>query len=229
MNKLYETNVDENRWKVIEISNKCFHTYRIVDKENDNTYFLNNVIGVEQVTDDEFLVYKKYNWDEYIIERFKFENSKRIKMFERKFNHFEFITDDRILFLYCDRSARYRNQGIYSISENKEVEAEWLRGAIIDTYKTEDDKVGMFVDMNISSYKLGDVDLLFTVDPETLEPNSECYSTLRDSYIKVESKEDIINLRKEENKYVRIITDIMSEQDRNNYQNAKKRILNKNA
>lgn len=40
--------------------------------------------------------------------------------------------------------------------------------------------------------------LLFTVDPNTLQPNSDCYSQLRDSYIKVSSKEDIESIRLEE-------------------------------
>ena len=94
MSRLYETKINEKRWKIVEIDNENYHSYKLIDKEKEEIYFLNHIIGVEQVADDEFLVYRRANYDEFEIVRYKLQQSKFIKVFEKKFSQFEFISDD---------------------------------------------------------------------------------------------------------------------------------------
>ena len=66
---------------------------------------------------------------------------------------------------------------------------------------------------------------MFTVDPNTLQPNSDCYSQLRDSYIKVSSKEDIERVKSEEQEYINIIDKKIKQKEFEILQKAKTRIL----
>lgn len=224
MSRLHEAKVDEKRWIIIETDNKSYHTYKLVDKEKDDIYFFRNIIGLEQVGEDEFLVFDRYNWDEFRISRYKAENSKLYKLFEGKFNRFHFITDDKILFMYYDNSGSYHCCGIYSIKNNDYVEdGKWLKGKVIGDYDLIDGS--LYVEEEIVSYKLGHPKLLFTVDPNELQPNSDCYSELRDSFRKVNSKEDIEKLIIEEKNYIRIIEGYMYQQEDEQIQRAKEKIL----
>lgn len=227
MSRLYGGEVDEKRWKITEIDNENYHTYKLIDKEKEEIYLLRNIIGLEQVTEDEFLVYKRYNRDEFMITRYKLVDSIFQKIFEKEFTNFEFINDDRILFRYVDKSANYRCSGIYSIEDNNYVEdGKWLDGSIIDVYKDkETDTIKLFVQIVVPSYRLGNQELIFTVNPNTLEPNSLCYSLLRDSFINVKTKEDVLKIKKEDQKYADIISNYMFEQDSICRENAKEKIL----
>ena len=228
MSRLYEARVDEKRWKIVETDNENYHTYKLIDKEKEEIYFFNHIIGLEQITEDEFLVYNRYNRDQFRIARYKAENSKLYKLFEVKFSRFQFITDDRILFTYWDNSSSYRSSGIYSIKDNNYVEdGNWLNRKALETFKYDDnpEKIGIYVEEEISSYKLGNPKLLFTVDSNTLEPNSDCYSQLRNSFIKISSKEDIENIKIEEQENIHIIEDHLYQQECEQLQKAKSKIL----
>ena len=127
---------------------------------------------------------------------------------------------------FYDASAGH----IYSIKENKLLEeAKWLNMARVDIYKDDDnsDEIKIYVEENLCSCILNNPKLLFTVDPNTLQPNSDCYSQLRDSYIKVSSKEDIESIRLEEQKYIRIIEKEMLEKEHEQLQKAKTKILSR--
>lgn len=234
MSRLHEAKVDEKRWEITETDNENYHTYKLVDKEKGEIYFLKNIIGVEQVTEDEFLVFDRYNrdsFDSFRIVRYKAENSNLTKLFEGKLSCFDFITDDRILFVSWDNSFEYRSSGIYSIKDNNYVEdGKWLDGATIETVNYDDnpDKVVLYVEEEVRSYKLGKHKLLFTVDPNTLQPNSDCFSQLRGSFIKINSKEDIENIKLEDQKDIIIIEDYMYQQEREELQKAKEKILKVN-
>ena len=101
--------------------------------------------------------------------------------------------------------------------------------ARVDIYKDDDnsDEIKIYVEENLCSCILNNPKLLFTVDPNTLQPNSDCYSQLRDSYIKVSSKEDIESIRLEEQKYIRIIEKEMLEKEHEQLQKAKTKILSR--
>lgn len=228
MSRLYEAKVDEKRWKIIEIDNKNYYTYKLIDKEKEEIYLLRHIIGVEQVTEDEFLVYKRANYDDFEIARYKLQNSAINQLFAKKFSQFHFISDDRIMFTYWGNTGPYRCGGIYSIKDNKILEeAQWLDGAAIDIYEKNNnsDEITLYVEETLHSCKLDNPKLLFTVDSETLQPNSVCYSQLRDSFIKINSKEDIEKIKSEERKSIRIIEEQIYQQEYEQLQKAKEKVL----
>lgn len=221
MSRLYDVKIDEDRWNITEIDNSNYHSYKLVDKEKEEVYFLRYIIGLEQVSDEEFLIYKRYNRDLLEIRRCILQNSETITIFHKQFSHFHFISDDRILFTHTGRDTRSRCSDIYSIKDNAMVEeAEWIKGAIIDVY---DDAI--LAELENNSYRVGTNKLIFTIDPDTLEPNSKCYSSLRDSFIDVETKEDVLNIKHEDSRYTDIITNYMFKQEQKTINNAKEKIL----
>ncbi len=214
--------------KIVETDNENYHSYKIIDMEKEEIYYLNHIIGVEQVTDDEFLIYKRANRDEFEIVRYKLQNSEFYKLFDKKIGDFYFISDDRIMFIYCANDTSYRCSGIYSIKENKLLEeAKWLKFNRVDIYEDDDNpgKIKIYVEEELISYELNNPILLFTVDPNTLQPNSDCYSQLRDSYIKVSSKEDIERVKSEEQEYINIIDKKIKQKEFEPLQKVKTRIL----
>ena len=230
MSRLYEIKVDEKRWKVVETDNKNYHSYKIVDKEQEEIYFLNHIIGMEQVTEDEFLVYRRANYDYFEIVRCKLQNSVVSRLFSKSFSKFNFISDDKIIFSSWGKTGPYRCNGIYSIKENKMLEdTKWLNEAAIEIYQDEDsDEKKLYAEKEIISYRLHNPKLLFTVNPDTLQPGQYCYSELRDSYIEVHNKEDIEALTEEEKKYVRIVEDELFQQELNQLHEAKEKLKIKN-
>ncbi len=230
MNRLYDAKVDEKRWKVVKIDNgeNNYDSYKLVDKKNEEIYFLNHIICFEQVTDDEFLVYRRANYDDFEIVRYKLQESKFIELFAKRFSQFYFISDDRIMFTYWGNTGPYRCGGIYSIKNNSMLEeANWLKGTAIDIYKDDEnpEKIKLYVEKEIYSYRLRNQKLIFTVDPNTLQPNSNCYSQLRDSFIKVSSKEDIDKIESEEKKNINIIEEQMCQKEKEKMQKAKEKVL----
>ena len=230
MSRLYGTKINNDRWDIIEIDNKNYHSYKLIDKKYNNTYFLNHIIGIEQVTDDEFLVFKRVNFDDFEIIRYKMINSQPINIFSKSFNRFSFITDDRILFSYWGNTGPYRSSGIYSIKDNTMLNnASWLDGTFIKIYNTNENlnDTKLYVEKEIISFKIGNQKLLFVVDPNTLEPISDCYSQLRDSFIKVDSKEDIEKTITEDKIYINIIENQIDAIEKEHIQKIKEKLLYK--
>ena len=106
-------------------------------------------------------------------------------------------------------------------------EAKWLKFNRVDIYEDDDNpgKIKIYVEEELISYELNNPILLFTVDPNTLQPNSDCYSQLRDSYIKVSSKEDIERVKSEEQEYINIIDKKIKQKEFEPLQKVKTRIL----
>lgn len=230
MSTLYGTKVDESRWNIIEVDSSNYHSYNLVDKESLEIYYLKNIIGIEQVAEDEFLVYDKFNEDAFRIVRYRVEKTGLVKMLEAKFSCFYFITDDRILFTNWDNLGGYHSSGIYSIKDNTYVEeGKWLNGSEIELVDNDDDpdKVGLDVKETINACRLGNPKLLFSVDSETLQPDSDCYSQLRDSSIKISSREDVERIKLEDQKYARIIEENLYDQEREQLEKAKEKILSR--
>ena len=230
MNRLYDAKVDEKRWIVVKIDNgeNNYDSYKLVDKKNEEIYFLNHIIGFEQVTDDEFLVYRRADYNDFEIVRYKLQKSEFMKLFAQKFSRFYFISDDRIMFTYWGNTGPYRCGGVYSIKDNSMLEeANWLKGTAIDIYKDDENpkEIRLYIEKEIYSYRLNNQKLIFTVDPNTLLPNSDCYSQLRDSFIKVSSKEDIDKIESEEQKNIKIIEEQMYQKEKEQLQKAKEKVL----
>lgn len=232
MSRLYGAQVDKSRWDIIEEDRSNDHSYNLVDKENLEVYYLKSIIGIEQVAEDEFLVYDKYNEDSFRIVRYRAEKNGLVKMFEKKFSFFQFITEDRILFTYWANSGGYYCSGIYSVKDNKYLEeGKWLDRKLVETHVSADDpeKILLYVNETLFSSMLGNPKLVYSVDSETLEPTSLCYSQLRDSYIEITSKSDLDTIRYEDSKYISIIEKIMFQEEREQLQKAKEKILSKHS
>ena len=229
MSRLYEAKVlDENIWKVVEINNECYHTYKLVNREQEGIYFFYNIIGFEQINDDEFLVSLKFSGDDFAIERLKLNKSKKELIYRHKFSHFDFINDDNILFSYWSKSGGYHIDGVYSISKNKEVEeAKWLDYKEVNIYKDDEthETVLLLEDKIVSTN--GNDYLIFTVDCNTFEPNSLCYSSLRESYIEIKNADDFKKLKEEDTRYKRIIDNIILENRIKDIGEAKEKVLSK--
>lgn len=232
MSRLYGAQVDKSRWDIIEEDRSNDHSYNLVDKENLEVYYLKSIIGIEQVAEDEFLVYDKYNEDSFRIVRYRAEKNGLVKMFEKKFSFFQFITEDRILFTYWANSGGYYCSGIYSVKDNKYLEeGKWLERKQVETHVSADnpEKIELYVNETLFSSMLGNPKLTYSVDSETLEPTSLCYSQLRDSYIEVTCKSDLDTIRYEDSKYISIIEKIMFQEEREQLQKAKEKILSKHS
>jgi len=230
MSRLYDAKVDEKRWKVVKIDNgkDNYDSYKLVDKKNEEIYYFRYIIGLEQVSENEFLVFRRANYDDFEISRYKLQESEFIKTFSKRFSQFYFISDDRILFTYWGNTGPYRCGGIYSIKDNSMLEkTNWIEGTVIDIYKDDEnpDEIKLYVEKEIYSYRLNNPKLIFTVDPNTLLPNSDCYSQLRDSFIKVSSKEDIDKIESEEQKNIKIIEEQMFQKEKEQLQKAKQKVL----
>ncbi len=205
MSRLYDLKVDENRWEVIELDNKNYHTYKLIDKLSNKEYFFNHIIGAEEIYPNEFLVYDRFSGDDFRIRRMYADNSKFHILFEKEFSRFDFITKDRILFYFYDNTGRYRSSGIYSIIANDYLEdGMWLNGLPVETFKRKKkpDEKEIYVEDEINSFMFNYPKILYTVDPNTLEPNSELYSEFKNASFPINTKEDIIKYKEEEKKYL---------------------------
>lgn len=221
MSRLYDVNVDEKRWKVNQISEKGYPSYRLIDKDNDEIYTFNHIIGIEQVDDNELLVYRRYSWDDFQIIRCQLQHSKIRQIFEIKFSHFEFLTDDSILFTYHDKGANERILGVYSIFENKMLEdTEWINYSKVNCIKEDEDKKTLILEKDLA---FEDNYLLFALDASTLEPCSSCYSSFRNNYIDVNSRKEILNIEEED----KILSNMLSDFKYNQKQKIKKKATEK--
>ena len=223
MSRLHGFKLDENRYEIIKSDKNFYTSYKLVDKRINEYWLLDMhcIIGLEQVGEDEFLVYKRGLGDNFRITRYQLKDSKINKLFDKEFSNFYFISDDRILFTYYGNNGRYYFSGIYSIKENKILEeAKWLDRTSIEVYGNE-----LIVSYELSSFQLSNPRLLFTVNPDTSEPNQYCYSELRDTYIKVSSKEDIERIESEEEKYIRAIENIMYQEEKEHLKKVKEKLL----
>lgn len=229
MSRLYEAKIiDENRWEVIETDKDYYNSYKLKDKKKGFYYSLSGIIGFEQVTEDEFLVYNRVSYDDFEIARYKLQGNKRIKAFSKQFSNFYFISDDKLLFTYWGNSGPYRCSGVYSIEKDCLIEeANWLKGAVIEIlFDKENQKiVNLYIEKEIFSYALQRQKVLFTVDPNTLQPNSDCYSQLRDSFIKVTCKEDIDKIISDDEKSIKIIEEQIYQEKKEKLQKAKEKII----
>lgn len=230
MSRLYDIKLDETKWDVTELDNKNYHSYKLKDKTTRDLYFFNYIIGAEEIRPNEFLVYDRTSRDNFRIRRLLAVNSILKKVFEKEFSKFDFITDDRILFSYYDNAGRYRSSGVYSIESNNYVEeANWLNYLPVEVFKLKKNpnEKGIFIEDEINSIEFNYPKLMYTVDPYTLEPNSDLYDEHRNVTIPVNSKEDIIKYKEEETKYLYELEEEKRKEKYNNLKQAKARILNK--
>ena len=220
MGRLYEAKVKDDRWEVEELKSEGYPSYILKDTKECYSYTLNGIIGFEQVADNEFLVYRRSGGDDFSIIRYRFDKSDKKMIYNERVYDFKFLSDDHILFMYNTNSASKHIKGVYSISQNANVkEAEWLRMA--EVHSNEENKLLL----SMSALCYGDV--IFTVNTDTFEPEGLCYSTLRDSYINISSKEELEKVIEEDKGYGSFISDYNFSLENEAKKKAKEKILKK--
>ena len=227
MLKLYGININEEAWDIEKVDNDDYletEVYQLYDKKTGDKYTFNNVYGINEVGDHDFLI---YTFCPKKVMRVKLDNSRKKTIFEYNCESEDCVvlTDDRIMLTYTDRSAKTRGEDIYSISENKMIEDfDWLRGKALTVYKDENNREIMYVEDTPSSNS-HDYFLSFAVDPNTLEPISSCYSYLRDQFIRIDNKNDYFELVNEERKYISIVESIRMQDKIDSKKKAKEKII----
>ena len=221
MSRLYEVRVDDKRWKVKTLESEGYPSYMLKDTEECCSYSFYSIIGLEQVTENEFLIFERSSGNDFAIKRYRLNEGNKKLIFDVKISGFEFISDDNIMLMYFTNSASKNIKGIYSISQNKLLdEAKWLDYATVEEYNVNNEEKLLF-----SHNVIGDNKIFFTVNIDTLESGPMCYSTLRDSFINISSNEDIKKIIDEDRKYNSIISDYMFTQRLKAKEKVKEKLL----
>ena len=220
--------VNENQWEVdITEFYDCI-SCKLVDKKTGDEYFFGGIKSLKQVADNEFVIIERI-FDsrprEYTFTRYVLRNQLETQKFYHISDNLYWLNDDKILCEHWNEGFHF--SGIYSVKCNRMLKkAEWLEGMAVSIYKNEaTGEVKLYVEKELLSDLLGSQKIMFTVNPDTLEPDSVCYSQLRNSYIKVKNHRDIIKIISEEKKYINIIEKHMIKTDEELCQKAKEKIL----
>lgn len=204
MSRLYDISYDKEKW----VFNVCDNGYQIVRKETFNSYFIGgDIIGIEQVTDDAFLVYRKIVRDAWEIARIKLTPTKKVFEYNCFFRKFYFLTEDTIIF---DKDSSV-SATVYSISKNCEITAidciisgsphfpdsQFCKSRDIDLYYADESSeypLHLLVGYELPSHFCPEF-IQVMIDPSTLKPISPAYSTLRGKYVQL-SESDPFALEK---------------------------------
>lgn len=216
MKRIEGVNIDTTKWDV----NSYYSTgYILKEKETGNSYELcGDIIGVEQVSDYEFIVCRRMFYDQYHMYRFKLKSGEVLIKFHKDFKKYFFLTDDTILF---------DNKYVYSIKNNSKVkEFDWLKYKKLEVHNSEeDDKNYIFVEEKIESYPLPDEYVQYVVDSEKFNIVSDAYSTLRGNMVNLNDEYKIDDLINEDRKYLNIINARMVKTYNNVKNNGKIKVL----
>lgn len=220
--RLYEIKCNEEQWS---IKGSRDEGYIIVDKITFESYSIpGDVIGIEQITDDTFLIHRRTMRDEWQILRYKLQGTKFFE-YKHEFNHFSFLTEDIIIFDYTDGC---HGAELYCISKNLQIndlnhlisgntdkhDASYLYNRKITLlYENEDDEYPIYLSVN---YRLSNTFhcieyLQFILDVNSLKPVTPVYSTLRNKYFTLNDSLTLKDLVEEENSYLRIIDNFLAE------------------
>jgi len=218
--RLYEIKCNEDQWIV---KGSRDHGYKIVHKKTFESYSIpGDVIGIEQINDDTFLVYRRTMRDEWQILRLKLQGSKIVE-YEHKFRRFRFLTEDIIIFDYKDSC---HGAELYSISKNVEIndlnhlisgnlnrhDASYVYSRNITLlYENKDDKYPIYlsVDYRLNNTFHSQEHLQLILDANSLKPVTPVYSTLRNKYFTLSDSLTLKDLVEEENYYLSIIDDFL--------------------
>ena len=221
MRRLYEISCNEEQWCV---KGNRDDGYTLVNRTTLNNYPISgDVIGIEQISDDTFLIYRRTMRDEWQINRVKLSDGKAIREYHHEFQHFNFLTEDVIIF---DKDRIPLGGILYSISKNCEMDtmnhmlhedsrihdASFLFGRKITfLYDTEDSDYPslLLVDYKPRNAYRSEEYLQVFFDPNSLQPLSPVYSTLRNQYLTLTESYTLKEIMEEENYYLSIIDDFL--------------------
>lgn len=224
MSRLYEISYNDNQWK---ITGSRYTGYTIIHRiALVSCRISGDIIGIEQVTDDEFLVYRRIMRDKWQIIRFKFDILKDevYELYHKEFRKFNFLTEDIIIF---DKDAHILGATLYSISKNSESEAlnhilssepdcrlikDRQINLLYENPEEDEYPAALYVEYQFNSYPLNICAYLQVIlDVNTFKPIYPVYSTLRDKYFDL--SDDSITLgqiAKEDSYYANKIGDFLS-------------------
>lgn len=223
MSRLYDINYNEEQWN---IRGSRDTGYTLVNKTTFDSHRISgDIIGIEQVTDDEFLVYRRIMRDKWQIFRFKIDivTHKRHNLYCKEFRHFDFLTNDIIIF---DKDAPVIGSTLYSISKNEEYDTlnhllssepdcRLIKDRRIELLYKDSEKdeypTALYVEYQFNSYPLNICAYLQVVlDVNTFKPIRPVYSTLRDKYFDVDDTVTLGQIAKEDSYYAGKIGNYLS-------------------
>lgn len=216
MSRLYDITYNEDQWA---IKGSRDDGYKIVNKTNFDSFRLaGDIIGIEQILDDTFLVYRRierYRWQIY---RVKFAGNTAISEFKENFEHFKFLTDDTILF---------DSRKIYSISQNAEVHTadNFLRLSEIEVADALDGRRVMIVKRRIIENHVPDLFVMVIIDAGTFKPVTQAFSLLRNKLITLTDDLTFEELVSEDEYYAREIGKRLFEENLRTSKNGKATLL----
>lgn len=224
MSRLYDISYNEEQWS---ITGSRDTGYTIINKTTFDSHRISgDVIGIEQVADDEFLVYRRIMRDEWQIFRFKADivNHKIHNLYCKEFHHFNFLTEDIIIF---DKDAHVLGATLYSISNNKEYDTlnhilssepdcrltkDRAIKLLYENPKEDEYPTALYVEYQFNSYPLNICAYLQVVlDVNTFKPICPVYSTLRDKYFDLSDESITLGqIAKEDSYYANKIGNFLS-------------------
>ncbi len=223
MSRLYEISYDKNQWS---IKGSRDSGYQIVNKKNFDAYALyGDIIGIEQISDDEFLVFSRIMRNKWQIARLKFDTNthKAYQLYRKEFCHFNFLNEDTIIF---DKDFYVLGATLYHISSNTEDDAlnhilsdepdcrlihcRYIQ-LLYDDIENDEYPTSLYVKYQFSSYPLDICAYLQVVlDAHTLAPITPAYSSLRDKYFYLDDSLTLGQIAKEDSYYAGFIGSYLS-------------------
>ena len=196
--RLFDALVKSDRWEVELVDDKNYSTYVLKDTKEHYSYTFSQIIGFKQVADNEFLVYERGAWSDFMLYRFRLDKNRPEVIFYESVNHFYNLSDDYLLLTYRTNNGSENIKGVYSISKNDYVpEAEWLSRSSLMEFKVNDQYITI-----LSKDVYPDNKVLFDFDEKTFKPKEICYSTSQKIFINVKTGEDVEKIVREDEAYL---------------------------
>ncbi len=195
MSRLYDITYNEEQWSC---KGSRDFGYTFVNKKTFDSYSVGgDIIGIEQIDDNSFLVYRRIMRDRWQISRVVFKSGHSSFVFSEEFKNFYFLSKDTILF---------DSRCVYSISKNCIVpEFEWLKYKDLEVITDEEKNLTyLLVKQKISFSDNAYVQVF--VDSKTFKPVTSASSGLRNNHhITLSDNFTFNDLVKEDERYASII------------------------
>ena len=195
MSRLYDITYNKEQW--VCKGSRNFGGYTFVNKKTFDSYSIaGDVIGIEQLEDNSFLIYRRIMREEWQISRVVFNSCRSCLIFSENFKNFYFLSEDTILF---------DSRCVYSISKNCRVsEFEWLKYKDLEVINDEEKNLTCLLVKEKISHSDDYVQVF--VDAKSFKPITHASSSLRNNHhITLSDKFTFADLVTEDNNYASII------------------------
>lgn len=210
MDRFNSITFDERSW-TIEHDN-CKNGYYFCNHARSLSYFRScflkdfGIVGIEHVCHSTFLVYSKFK-DFYEITRIHIlKDSYEIQYTNLSYKNILSLTKNTILIMNLECPV------VYNVKTNAKIDLPFFQATSFSLL-ARDDKNYLYCSKSIVSdnKKLKSVDFLhFVLEAETLQPVLPAFSTLRASFVDLDSFTDIPEFIKKEQRYKQIVDDQLS-------------------